>query len=190
MKCTLSEYTLSEYTRGYRHSTYGIIAAILLSLMAIGIGMNQVVNGQYYDYETGTYHATNTSIHNVTSINMTTSGTQTDNSNGISRDIEIDALPKRKLDNIDVGSRSVDNLIKENQATESYKVELEAYIVSHNVDISSVKGMALSMDQLEAIVKEYIATGSATGAIADITNDYLAPAFETFGIGEKENDAK
>lgn len=166
----------------YRHSTYRMIAATLLSLMAIGIGMNQVVNGQYYDYATGTYHATNSSIHNVTKINMTTSGTTVD-SNGISTESDT-----RNID--DAGPRSVDNLIKQNQATESYRAELEAYIASHNVDISDLKGMALTLDQLEAIVKEHIATGSATRAIADIMNDYLAPAFDTFGIGENDNEAK
>ena len=63
----------------------GIIATILLSLMAVAIGLNQTVYGQYYDYGTGTYHATNSSIQNVTSMNTTISGTQTENSNGMAR---------------------------------------------------------------------------------------------------------
>ena len=47
--------------------------------------------------------------------------------------------------------------------------------------MSSVKNIALSVDELESIVKQHIATGSAAGAIADIVNEHFAPAFETFG---------
>ena len=82
MKCTRN-----EYTRSYRHSIYGLIAAILSSLTAIGIGMNQAVSGQYYDYRTGTYHTTgNASSINDTSVNMTISDTQTQYSHDVLRE--------------------------------------------------------------------------------------------------------
>ncbi|MGA7977451.1 MAG: hypothetical protein WB975_09460 [Nitrososphaeraceae archaeon] len=83
----------------------GIIATILLSLMTVSIGMNQAVYGQYYDYATGTYHATNTTVfHNVPAVNTTISNTQHSNE-----------IP-RESDDIGEDTRSVDNLIKQNQA--------------------------------------------------------------------------
>ena len=154
----------SERTRSYRHYTYGIITVILLSLTAIGIGMNQAVNGQYYDYETGTYHATNTTVfHNVPAVNTTVSDTQYSN-----------ALPRESE------GPHIQELIKQNQATESYRAELESYITSHNVDISAVQGIfpLLSVAELEAIVKEHIATGSAAAAISDIAHVHFAPSVE------------
>jgi hypothetical protein len=49
-----------------------------------------------------------------------------------------------------------------------------------------------SVEELEAIVKEHIATGSAAGTIADIINEHFAPALEMFGklVDKAANDAK
>jgi hypothetical protein len=62
----------------------------MLSIMVIGIGMNQAVNGQYYDYATGTYHATNTTVfHNVPAVNVTSEpATTAPTSQGESKSIQ------------------------------------------------------------------------------------------------------
>ena len=53
-------------------------------------------------------------------------------------------------------------------------------------------GLVLSVDDLEAIVKEHIATGSSSNAVADIVNRVFKSSFDNVGklIDKAAHDRK
>jgi hypothetical protein len=98
-----------------------------------------------------------------------------------------------------VHAKSIQDLMDENQANQTYRAELESYILSHKLNASEYvydkdsklqvpHDVPLSerfdldtmpLDQLERIVKAHIATGSISGVLVDIENERLKPALDT-----------
>lgn len=99
---------------------------------------------------------------------------------------------------IKVSAQTLQDLINQTEADQSYRTELESYIRSHYVDSpqsdGSIKSVTLesalldnespiyvdqlSLDQLQDIVKKHLAGESIWGVIADIEEERSAPLKE------------